>query len=139
MLSLETIGYYSDKIGSQRYPLPQLSSIYPLQGNFISFVGNVASGSLVTNVVASFRRHIKFPSEGTALPNEIMGVSWSDQWSFWQQGYPGIMVTDTAPFRYPYYHTSDDTPDKVNYDRLARVVVGLEGAIADLSGLSQPE
>jgi Zn-dependent M28 family amino/carboxypeptidase len=139
MLSLETIGYYSDKIGSQRYPLPQLSSIYPLQGNFISFVGNVASGSLVTNVVASFRRHIKFPSEGTALPNEIMGVSWSDQWSFWQQGYPGIMVTDTAPFRYPYYHTSDDTPDKVNYDRLARVVAGLEGAIADLSGLSQPE
>jgi hypothetical protein len=139
MLSLETIGYYSDKIGSQRYPLPQLSSIYPLQGNFISFVGNVASGSLVTNVVASFRRHTKFPSEGTALPNEIMGVSWSDQWSFWQQGYPGIMVTDTAPFRYPYYHTSDDTPDKVNYARLARVVVGLEGAIADLSGLSQPE
>ena len=139
MLSLETIGYYSDKIGSQRYPLPQLSSIYPLQGNFISFVGNVASGSLVRDVVASFRRHIKFPSEGTALPNEIMGVSWSDQWSFWQQGYPGIMVTDTAPFRYPYYHTSDDTPDKVNYDRLARVVAGLEYAIADLSGLSQPE
>jgi Zn-dependent M28 family amino/carboxypeptidase len=139
MLSLETIGYYSDQIGSQRYPLPELSSIYPLQGNFISFIGNLASGSLVKEAIASFRRHTKFPSEGTALPNEITGVSWSDQWSFWQQGYPGIMVTDTAPFRYPYYHTSDDTPDKVNYDRLARVVAGLEYAIADLSGLSQPE
>jgi hypothetical protein len=139
MLSLETIGYYSDKIGSQRYPLPQLSSIYPLQGNFISFIGNVASGSLVRDVVASFRRHTKFPSEGTALPNEITGVSWSDQWSFWQQGYPGIMVTDTAPFRYPYYHTSNDTPDKVNYESLARVVAGLEYAIADLSGLTQTE
>lgn len=139
MLSLETMGYYSDKIGSQQYPLPQLSSIYPLQGNFISFIGNVASGSLVRDVIASFRRHTKFPSEGTALPNEITGVSWSDQWSFWQQGYPGVMVTDTAPFRYPYYHTSNDTPDKVNYDRLARVVAGLERAIADLSGLTQAE
>jgi hypothetical protein len=133
MLSLETIGYYSDKIGSQRYPLPELSSIYPLQGNFISFIGNVTSGALVKDVIASFRRHTKFPSEGTALPNEITGVSWSDQWSFWQQGYPGIMVTDTAPFRYPYYHTSNDTPDKVNYESLARVVAGLEYAIADLS------
>jgi hypothetical protein len=113
MLSLETIGYYSDKIGSQKYPLPELSSIYPLQGNFISFIGNVASGSLVKDAIASFRRHTKFPSEGTALPNEITGVSWSDQWSFWQQGYPGVMVTDTAPFRYPYYHTSDDTPTKL--------------------------
>ena len=130
---------FTDKIGSQQYPLPELSSIYPLQGNFISFIGNVASGSLVRDAIASFRRHTKFPSEGTALPNEIMAVSWSDQWSFWQQGYPGIMVTDTAPFRYPYYHTSNDTPDKVNYDRLARVVAGLEYAIADLSGLSQPE
>lgn len=73
------------------------------------------------------------------MPNEITGVSWSDQWSFWQQGYPGIMVTDTAPFRYPYYHTANDTPDKVNYDRLARVVAGLEYAIADLSGLTIAE
>jgi len=133
MLSLETIGYYSDKIGSQKYPLPELSS------NFISFVGNVASDPLVTDAIASFRRHTKFPSEGTALPNEITGVSWSDQWSFWQQGYSGIMVTDTAPFRYPYYHTANDTPDKVNYDHFARVVAGLEYAIAELSGLSQPE
>lgn len=135
MLSLETIGYYSDKLGSQRYPIPQLSSIYPLQGNFISFIGNVSSGSLVRDAIASFRRHAKFPSEGTALPNDIIGVSWSDQWSFWQQGYPGVMVTDTAPFRYPYYHTANDTPDKINYDRLARVVAGLERTIADLSGL----
>jgi hypothetical protein len=139
MLSLETMGYYSDKIGSQQYPLPQLSSLYPLQGNFIAFIGNVASGSLVRDVVASFRRHTQFPSEGTALPSDISGVGWSDQWSFWQQGYPGVMVTDTAPFRYPYYHTAGDTPDKVNYDHLARVVGGLELTIADLSRLSQQD
>jgi Zn-dependent M28 family amino/carboxypeptidase len=138
MLSLETMGYYSDKIGSQKYP-PPLGSIYPLQGNFISFIGNTASGPLVRDVIASFRRHTQFPSEGAALPSQIPGVGWSDHWSFWQQGYPGVMVTDTAPFRYPYYHTEGDTPDKVDYSRLARVVAGLERVVADLSGLSASE
>ncbi len=138
MLSLETMGYYSDEIGSQKYP-PPLGLIYPLQGNFISFIGNTASGPLVRDVIASFRRHTQFPSEGAALPSQIPGVGWSDHWSFWQQGYPGVMVTDTAPFRYPQYHTQGDTPDKVDYERLARVVAGLERVVAGLSGLSTSE
>ncbi|GAB1541876.1 hypothetical protein NUACC21_45490 [Scytonema sp. NUACC21] len=79
----------------------------------------------------------QFPSEGAALIGLIPGVGWSDQWSFWQQGYPALMVTDTAPFRYPYYHTELDTPDKVDYERLARIVAGLERVIADLSGLDE--
>ncbi|EDX70861.1 peptidase, M28 family [Coleofasciculus chthonoplastes PCC 7420] len=133
MLSLETMGYYSNKIGSQQYPFP-LDRIYPLQGNFIGFIGNLGSRKLVHNVVASFRRHAKFPSEGATLPHKIPGVGWSDQWAFWQQGYPGVMVTDTAPFRYPYYHTDEDTPDKVDYERLARVVAGLEQVITELAG-----
>jgi hypothetical protein len=138
MLSLETMGYYSDKIGSQQYPA-FLGAIYPLQGNFISFIGNLASGSLVRETIASFRRHTQFPSEGAALPSQIPGVGWSDHWSFWQQGYRAVMVTDTAPFRYPYYHTASDTPDKVDYERLARVVTGLERVVAELSGLSVEE
>ncbi|MEP0855036.1 M28 family peptidase [Trichocoleus sp. DQ-U1] len=133
MLSLETIGYYSDKPGTQKYPFP-LSLFYPSQGNFIAFVSNPTSADLVRKAIASFRRHAKFPSEGAALPESIPGVGWSDQWSFWQQGYPGIIVTDTAPSRYPHYHTSQDTPDKIDYDRLARVVAGLEGVVADLAG-----
>ncbi len=138
MLSLETMGYYSDKIGSQQYPA-FLGAIYPLQGTFISFIGNLASGSLVRETIASFRRHTQFPSEGAALPSQIPGVGWSDHWSFWQQGYRAVMVTDTAPFRYPYYHTASDTPDKVDYERLARVVTGLERVVAELSGLSVEE
>lgn len=134
MLSLETMGYYSDEIGSQKYPWP-LGLIYPLQGNFIAFVGNVDSGKLVRDVVASFRQKAKFPSQGAALPGAITGVGWSDHWAFWQQGYPGLMVTDTAPFRYPHYHTREDTPDKINYDRMARVVAGLQSAIGDLVGI----
>jgi Zn-dependent M28 family amino/carboxypeptidase len=132
MLSLETIGYYSDEADSQKYPIP-FNVFYPSTGNFIGFIGNVESGDLVKQVVATFRRDAKFPSEGGALPSQIDGVGWSDHWSFWQMGYPAVMVTDTAAFRYPHYHAAEDTPDKLSYDRMARVVVGLEAVVRDLA------
>ena len=134
MVCLETIGYYSDEKGSQSYPFP-FSVLYPSTGNFIGFVGNLSSRGLVRKVVGAFRRHAHFPSEGGAVPAWVPGVGWSDHWSFWQQGYPALMVTDTAPFRYPYYHSHMDTPDMIDYDRMARVVGGLEGVVAELAGL----
>lgn len=133
MLSLETIGYYSDEPGSQLYPFP-LGLFYPSTGNFVGFVGNLRSRRLVRRAIASFRRHTAFPSEGAAAPGWIMGVGWSDHRSFWEEGYPAIMVTDTALFRYPAYHTEQDTPDKLVYDRTARVVAGLYRVILDLAG-----
>ena len=132
MFSLETIGYYSDERGSQKYPFP-LGLLYPSTGNFITFVGNVKSRKLVRDSIGSFRRHAKFPSEGGALPGSMPGVGWSDHWAFWQEGYPAIMVTDTAPYRYPHYHEPTDTPDKLDYDRMARVVDGLEQVVWDLA------
>lgn len=137
MVSLETIGYFSNERGSQVYPIPGLGAIYPRTGNFIAFVGNVPSRALVRQALGSFRKHAKLPSEGTALPASIPGVGWSDQWSFWQHGYPGIMVTDTAPFRYPHYHARSDTPDKLEYDSMTRLVHGLGGVIADLANPSR--
>lgn len=137
MMSLETIGYYSTERGSQVYPIPGLGAIYPKTGNFIAFVGNVPSRSLVRQAVGSFRKHAKLPSEGTALPAGVPGVGWSDHWAFWQHGYPGIMVTDTAPFRYPHYHRRTDTPDKLEYDSMTRLVAGLEQVIADLANPSR--
>ena len=131
MLSLETMGYFSDVENSQKYPFP-INFFYPNKGNFIGFIGNLESGDLVRKSISSFRRHVSFPSEGASLPSWIPGVGWSDQWAFWQQGYKGIMVTDTAPFRYPFYHTEQDTIDKVNFEKLARVVSGLADVIADL-------
>lgn len=124
MFSLETIGYYSDRPGSQHYPFP-LNFFYPSTGNFIAFVSNLSSRALLHEVIASFRGHAEFPSEAVAAPAFIPGVDWSDHWSFWKEGYPALMVTDTALYRYPYYHTMQDTPDKVDYERLARVVTGL--------------
>jgi hypothetical protein len=135
MISLETIGYFSDAPHSQTYPSPGLGVFYPKVGNFIGFVGNVRSRALLRRVVTLFRKNAKIPSEGASLPAFIPGVSWSDQWSFWQQGYPAIMVTDTAPFRYPYYHSSTDTPDKLDYDRYALVVSGMEKVIQALAKL----
>jgi hypothetical protein len=135
MISLETIGYFSDAPHSQTYPSPGLGVFYPKVGNFIGFVSNVKSRSLLRRVIALFRKNAKIPSEGASFPAFIPGVSWSDQWSFWQHGYQAIMVTDTAPFRYPYYHSSNDTPDKLDYDRFTLVVSGMEKVIEELAKL----
>ena len=132
MLSLETIGWYSDAPGSQRYPFP-FNLLYPSTGDFIGFVANPPSRNLLHRVIGSFRRHAAFPSEGAVGLESIAGVGWSDQWAYWKFGWPAVMVTDTAPFRYPHYHTLRDTPDKLDYDGLARVVQGLEGVLRDLA------
>jgi hypothetical protein len=137
MLSLETMGYYSDEKGSQRYPFP-LKYLYPDTGNFIGFVGNRESRGLVKETLRLFRAASDMPAESAALPASIPGVGWSDHWSFWRFGYPALMVTDTAPFRYPYYHTEDDTIDKIDFYRLARVVDGLAGVIGSLAQGDQP-
>lgn len=128
MLSLETIGYYSDRPGSQRYPFP-VGLFYPNVGNFIAFVSNWRSRHLLRAAVAAFRERARFPSEGGALPGFIPGVGWSDHWAFWCAGYPAVMLTDTAPFRYPFYHSPLDTPERIDFERLARVVAGLEAAL----------
>jgi len=132
MLSLETIGWYSDAQGSQRYPFP-FNLLYPSTGDFIGFVANPRSRNLLHRVIGSFRRHAAFPSEGAVGLESIAGVGWSDQWAYWKFGWPAVMVTDTALFRYPHYHTLRDTPDKLDYDGLARVVLGLEGVVRDLA------
>ncbi len=131
MLTPETIGYYSDERGSQRYP-PPFSLFYPNRGDFIAVVGNWRSRALVRRAVRTFRHTTDFPSEGAAPPGWIPGVGWSDHWAFWQQGYPGIMFTDTAPFRYPHYHRATDTADQIDYDRFTRVVSGIHHVIQDL-------
>ena len=133
MLSLETIGYYSDEQGSQEYPAA-IAALYPDVGNFIGFVANLESGPLVRTARAAFERRATLPVQDLIGPADVPGVGWSDQWSFWEAGYPAMMVTDTAPFRYPWYHTAEDTPDKIDYARFASVVDGLESVSAALAG-----
>ena len=132
MLSLETIGYYSDEPGSQHLLFP-LNLIYPSTGNFIAFVSNMENGLLVRQLVGSFRQQTQFPSEGGSLWGLIPGVGWSDHWAFWKEGFPAVMVTDTALFRYPAYHSNADRPEFVQYERMARVVSGLHAVIAEMA------
>ncbi|MBI3982075.1 MAG: M20/M25/M40 family metallo-hydrolase [Gemmatimonadetes bacterium] len=132
MLSLETIGYYDTTAGSQRYP-PPFSFFYPDRGHFVGFVSDIGSGPLVRRTLAAFRRAAPFPSEGAAAPSWVSGVGWSDHMPFWVHGYRAIMITDTAPFRNPYYHTPYDTMDKLDFDRMARVVRGVFAVVDDLA------
>lgn len=133
MITPETIGCYSDEPGSQVYPLPGMGLVYPRRGDFIAFIGMSEAGALVKRCVGEFRRTTAFPSIGGALPAIVPGVGASDHWSFWQLGYPALMVTDTAPFRYVHYHQPTDTPDKIDFERMARVVGGLEHVVRDLA------
>ncbi len=123
-LIIETIGYYSQAKNSQRYPTG-LGWLYPSEGNFIAFVATTGSSSLLRKSLAAFRDAATFPSQGLIGPAFIPGVTFSDHWSYNQYDYPAIMITDTAFMRYPHYHTTDDTPDKLDYASMAQVVTGL--------------
>ena len=125
MISLESIGFYSTAEGSQSYPFP-MSALYPDRGDFIGIIGNLGSRALVREAVGTFRATTQFASEGAAMPDKTPGVGWSDQEPFWNQGFPGIMITDTALFRNPNYHHASDTYETIDFDRMARVVGGIE-------------
>jgi Zn-dependent M28 family amino/carboxypeptidase len=135
-LVLETMGYYTDAPDSQKLP-PGLEGRYPSTGNFIAFVGTLESSSLVREALAAFRAASDFPAEGLAAPAHTTGVTLSDHSSYNRQSYPALMITDTAFMRYPYYHTEEDTPEKLTYDSMARVVTGLAKTIAALAGATQ--
>ncbi len=132
MISLETIGYYSEESDSQSYPVP-LNLLYPDRGDFIGFVGNLSSRSLVRRSIATFRETTPLPTEGAAVPSGIPGVGWSDHSSFWIHDFPAIMITDTALFRYPHYHLPTDTPDQLDYLRMVRVVQGVAEVVRELA------
>jgi Zn-dependent M28 family amino/carboxypeptidase len=133
MLSLEMLGCYSETPGSQAYP-PLLRWFYPDRGNFIGFVSNLRSRRALRKVVEAFKMKSNFPAEQLASPAFVPGVAWSDQLSFWRVGYPAVMVTDTAFYRYSHYHCASDTPEKLDYDKMAQVVDGLAKAITMLGG-----
>jgi Zn-dependent M28 family amino/carboxypeptidase len=131
MLCLETLGYYCDRPNSQHYPFP-LGILYPDTANFVGIVGNTKGRPLVRRVKQSFKTHSSFPVQSIAAPDLLPGIGWSDHWSFWQQGYPAVMVTDTALYRYDHYHAGSDTPDRLTYAEFAKVVAGLIRVVADL-------
>jgi hypothetical protein len=136
MFSLEMLGYFSDAPGSQRYPWP-LSLVYPDRANFVAFVGDLGARALVREAIGLFRKSARFPSEGVAAPAALPGITASDHWSFRLHGFAAIMVTDTAYNRNPHYHRASDTPDTLDYDRMARVALGLAAMLRELAHENQ--
>ena len=128
MISLESLGYYSDEPGSQNYPFP-LSLRYPDTGNFVAFVGDTSSRSFLREIIGEFRKVAKIPSAGGTAPSIVQGIDWSDHWAYSHVGIPAFMVTDTAVFRNPNYHRKSDTHDTLDYRRLALVVEALEKVV----------
>ncbi len=137
MYSLEMLGYYSDKPGSQSYPAP-LSWFYPDQANFIAFVGNIQSGRLLWQSLNAFRRHSDFPAQGLIMSERLVpDIRRSDHASFWDTGYPAVMVTDTAEFRNIHYHTAGDVMRTLDLKKMAGVVAGLSMMLAELAGIHE--
>ena len=139
MLSLDMIGYFSDAPGSQRSPVKDGS--YPTVGNFIAFAGHSEDRNLILGAQQAFNRAAPMSAQVMIVPAMIakrapmpLGANSSDQWSFWQWGYPGIMATDTGNWRNQNYHMPTDTADTLDYERMAGVVEGLEAVVRDWAG-----
>lgn len=132
MLCLEMVGCYSEKPHSQRYPSRIFEYVFPTTGHFVGVVGNSKSSRLAADTSASLRAG-GVPTQSAALSAWVTGVGWSDHWSFWQIGVPAVMITDTAHFRNPRYHTENDTPDTLDYDRMAALAIVLENTIHKLA------
>lgn len=134
MLSLETLGsFYAGHRGSDA-PLP-LRLFSPWRGDFVAVVGNLASLQLAHDVATHFYTSALVRCQPVALPGFLRGANSSDQWSFWRQGYPAVMVTDTGPLRTRHYHRPSDTSDHIDYARLASVVDGLTAVLEGLAGV----
>ena len=136
MVCLEMVGYYSQEKGSQSFPFFWLRWRYPTTGNFITVVSNSASEPLQMHVRDALKANMALPVETFTGLWWIPGVDLSDHGSFWKEGYPAVMLTDTAFYRNPQYHRNTDRPDTLDYGAMTELVQGMSGA---LSALDQPE
>lgn len=133
MISLEMIGYFSDKPGSQAFPTVCLKPFYPDEGNFIAVIGLMGKGSLTRKVKGAMKGASDLPVKSMNGLRSIPGVDFSDQLNYWDLGYRGVMITDSAFYRNPNYHEVTDTPETLDYERMAKVVKGVHQAVLALA------
>jgi len=139
MLSLECIGYFSDAPDSQQLLTPAMKAVYPTTGNFIALVGNYEEGHLSRRVKAGMQAATDLPVYSINAPSFLTGIDFSDHLSYWNEGFVGMMVTDTAFFRNQAYHTPEDTPDRLDYGRMAKVVEGVWQVVRAEAAVSKPK
>lgn len=122
MLSLEMIGFFQDKRGSQSYPAPLLGLIYPSRANFIAIVGRWDQRAVVGAFKAACVGGADIPVVSIAAPSSMPAIDFSDHRNYWAKGYPALMITDTSFLRNPNYHQPTDTAETLDYRRMAEVV-----------------
>ncbi len=125
MISLEMIGFFSDESGSQAYPINLMKLFYPKRGNYITVVSNFRSRICAKRFAGQMKRNCTVPVERLTAPTFVTGIDWSDHLNYWHFGYRAIMITDTSFLRNKNYHTKTDTPETLDYQKMAEVINGV--------------
>ncbi len=133
MIALDCVGYFTDEPESQDFPVQMMRFLYSTTGNTVAVVGRTDQGELLRQVKGAFLGGTRLPAEAIAAPEEVAGIDFSDHLNYWKQGWPAVLVTDTAFYRNDRYHTAEDTPDTLDYARMAEVSRGLEAAVRMLA------
>ncbi len=134
MICLEMIGFFCDREGCQHYPFPFMGLKFPKTGHYIAMVGNMRSKAFTERIARSFKKATDLPLITLNAPAIMIGIDFSDHWSFGKFGYQALMVTDTAFYRNPHYHAPTDLPETLDFERMAKVVEGLVAALREWGG-----
>lgn len=132
MMSMDAIGIYKHEPHTQQLPYP-FSLLYPDRGDFLAFIADLQTRPRVVEATRGFKRGSRFHIETAAIPRSVKGASWSDHHSFWDQGYRAIQITDTGAFRASSHTNANDTIEKIDFAALARITLGMYGAILELT------
>lgn len=125
MICLEMIGYFSEKPKSQQYPVGLLKLFYPNTANYIAVVGKTGQGSTVRKIKRNMKPNMNLDVRSINAPKFIPGIDFSDHLNYWKYGYLAVMITNTAFYRNKNYHELTDTPETLNYSKMAEVVKGV--------------
>ena len=138
MVALDMVGFFSDDPDSQNMPLDVLSWLYPDEGNFLAITANPKNGVSIRRVKQAMRAVREIPVHSFRAPDWVSGVDWSDHQSFWKHDIPAVLVTDTSFYRNPNYHSANDLPETLNYERMGAVVQSLQGVLWNSGGAPTP-
>jgi len=132
MVCLEMIGYFSDEPKSQEYPVGLLKLFYPTTGNFITIVGQLGKGGLTRSMKKGMSAGSSIDVRSISAPRFIPGIDYSDHLNYWNYNYNAVMITNTSWYRNANYHMATDTPETLDYRRMAEVVKGVYWGVINL-------
>ncbi|MCX6878094.1 MAG: M28 family peptidase [Verrucomicrobia bacterium] len=132
VIVLEMVGCFKDEAGSQSYPTSLLRLLYPSRGNFIAVAGRWDQGDWIKAVKVGMKGTTALPVYSIRAPALLPGIDFSDHYNYWPYGLKAAMITDTSFYRNKAYHTSEDTPERLDYGRMSKVVVAVFEAIRSI-------